>query len=214
MTSTIHWVSEFAKVIACTKCTHWTATRLLRDDAENVPQPGCIGARYANTRVMLVGQNPGLPNTPALAFADRRYTLALRDLRDSPSDENYANLQDVLSEFIPSWPVHGNYFPLSECGIELDDIAYCNVVRCRTHANAMPGRAMTTNCTSEHFERWLELLNPRAVVFIGKWAHDHGAASVARLGIPFDFMNRQRSLSSAERVANRKRVVALVRGAG
>ena len=75
----------------------------------------------------------------------------------------------------------------------------------------MPGNSMTANCMSEHFERWLQLLNPRVVVFIGKWAHDRGAAAVARLGIPFEFMNRQRSLSSAERVANRERVVVLVR---
>ena len=100
MNSTVHWVSEFAKVVACTKCTRWTATQLLRDDEENVPQPGYIGARYANTRVMLVGQNPGVPNILALAVADRPYTQALRDLRDLPSEENYANLQNVLRKFI------------------------------------------------------------------------------------------------------------------
>jgi len=211
MTSIIHWGVESARVVACAKCTRAIDSKLLRDEHENVPQPGYIGSRYSTTGLMLVGQNPGVPNLSSLAKADLPYTQALRALRDSPTKENYDGLQSVLRTFIPSWPVHGAYFPLAECGLELDDIAYCNVVRCRTQANAPPGRLLTQNCLTEHFERWLSLLKPNVVIFIGKWAHDRASASVSRFGIPSDFMNRQRSLASAERMANRERVVRLVR---
>jgi uracil-DNA glycosylase len=202
---------EFARVIACTRCTCSTDRNLLRDESENVPQPGYIGENYKNTRVLLVGQNPGTPKS--LAAKDLSYTAALRSLRDAPTSESYEHLEAVLASFIPQWPVHGNYFPLRECGLTLNDIAYCNAVRCRTRDDRAPNKLLTSTCISHHFIRWLELLQPRVVVFIGKWAAQQGGAYVAAAGIPYAYMNRQRSLSSNERTENRESVVQLVRGA-
>jgi hypothetical protein len=209
MTTPISWHAEFARVIACARCTTSTDRNLLRDDVENVPQPGYVGANYENSRVLLVGQNPGIPKT--LAVQDLPYTAALRSLRDEPNAERYEQLTAVLNEFIPQWPVHGNYFPLRECGLTLSDIAYCNVVRCRTISNRAPGKYLSDACLSQHFNHWLQLLQPRVVVFIGKWASERGAAQVVAAGIPHEFINRQRSLSSVERAANRQAVVKLVR---
>jgi hypothetical protein len=79
-------------------------------------------------------------------------------------------------KIVPSWPVHGKYFPLQESGLTLAEIAYCNLTRCRTKGNAIPSRQMALECAENHFVRWLDLLNPRAIVFNGKWAHDQGAA--------------------------------------
>jgi hypothetical protein len=72
---------------------------------------------------------------------------------------------------------------------------------------------MTTTCV-RHFGRWLELLQPCVVVFIGKWAHDRGMQEVQSRGIPFAFINRQRSLSTEDRTRNRKRVVETIKNAG
>ena len=112
---------------------------------------------------------------------------------------------------MPSWPVHGNYFPLRECGLSLQDIAYCNTVRCRTVGNAPPSARLAKNCVDTHFRRWLQLLKPRAVVFIGKWAFDQCRALTDELKVPAAFMNRQRSLSGFERDQNRREVVAMVK---
>jgi hypothetical protein len=71
---------------------------------------------------------------------------------------------------------------------------------------------MVANCLRIHFGRWLDQLSPRVVVFIGKWAADQAGHEVMRRGIPFAYMNRQRSLSSEERLLNRRHVVVLVRG--
>lgn len=201
--------AEFSRVIACTLCSSATDRHFLRDDAENIPQPGYVGRNYAANRVLLVGQNPGTPKS--LADEDRPYTAALRELRDRPSPERYASLKSVLDEFIPRWPVRGSYFPLEECGLTLDDIAYCNVVRCRTSGDKQPGRSTVSQCRSAHFGRWLQWLGPRVVVFIGKWAAANASSAVIEAGIPFSFMNRHRSLSSAERAENRADVVKLVR---
>jgi hypothetical protein len=209
MLSPTSWYVEFARVIACTRCTSSTDRNLLRDSAENVPQPGYIGANYEKSRVLLVGQNPGTPKT--LTAQDLPYTVALRSLRDEPSAERYEKLSAVLEHFIPQWPVHGNYFPLNESGLTLSDIAYCNVVRCRTAADRAPGKYLTDTCLTQHFNRWLRLLQPRVVIFIGKWAWERGATQVVASGVPCAFINRQRSLSSDDRTANREAVAKLVR---
>jgi hypothetical protein len=206
----IDWPAEFARVVSCTACSPTHSPGLLRDAQENVPQPGYIGPSYWNHRVLLVGQNPGTPKT--LEAEDRPYTAALRDLRDAPSPVTYERLMTELAAFIPKWPVHGNYFPLVEAGLSLQDIAYFNVVRCRTTKDSKPGTHLVGNCVRLHFGRWLEHLAPRVVVFIGKWASDQAAGEVSRRGITFAFMNRQRSLSSIERARYRESVVRLVRG--
>ena len=205
-----NWPDEFAKVVGCTFCSKNLFPVLRRDEGEDVPQPGYIGRSYWKTRVVLVGQNPAVP-PPRLAEADRPYTAALRALRDNPTQEKFRALQTVLMDFIPHWPVHEGYFPLAECGLSLNDIAYCNLVRCRTTENRVPGGRIAARCAEQHFARWLDLLAPRVVIFIGKWAHDKGMRFVSTREIPCSFMNRQRSLSTENRRANRAAVVALVK---
>ena len=77
-----------------------------------------------------VSRGPNL----SLAAQDREYTAALRALRDSPTEQEYARLQVILNRFIQKWPVQ-NSFPLMECGLSLEDIACLNLVRCRTGVN-------------------------------------------------------------------------------
>jgi hypothetical protein len=206
------WSREFARVVSCSSCVAFRTGGLLRDDEENVPQPGYIGIRYWAKRVLLVGQNPAVA-PDRLAAEDRPYIAGLRKLRDEPTPENFALLHSILTKFIPRWPIHGGYFPLTECGLDLDEIAYCNLVRCRTVENRAPAQRVANNCSEIHFDRWLELLQPCVVVFIGKWAHDRGMPRVTCRRIPFAFMNRQRSLSTEDRLRNRNTVVELVRTA-
>lgn len=207
-----NWPAEFFRVTSCQLCTNTQAAHLLRDEGENLPQPGYVGMQYWTRRVLLVGQNPALP-PQRLVAEDRPYTTALRKLRHAPTIESYAHLHSMVRQFVPRWPVHGSYFPLDECGLTLDEIAYCNLVRCRTVGNHAPSAQMTTTCV-RHFGRWLELLQPCVVVFIGKWAHDRGMQEVQSRGIPFAFINRQRSLSTEDRTRNRKRVVETIKNAG
>lgn len=211
MNELAHWHHEFAAVVACKRCSPTFSRNLLRDDDSNVPQPGYVGRNYRARRLLLIGQNPAIAGLSNRA-EDRRYTTALGSLRDEPNDVGYQRVAGLLDSFIPKWPVHSDYFPLRECGLQLADIAYFNAVRCRTIGNSAPGKQMTENCVTSHLRRWLGLLEPRAVVFIGKWAFDRARHEVEGRGIPCGFMNRHRSLSIEERAANRNEVVALVRG--
>lgn len=202
-------IQEFANIVSCERCTVATSPKLLRDSLENVPQPGFVGSNYPKKRVVLAGQNPGIC-PPRFTERDAVYTAALRAVRDECNADNMKKLNSVLAQFVPEWPVHGNYFPLVDCGLTLNDIAYFNVVRCRTQKNSAPGKLVINNCL-HHFKHWLDVLQPKVVVFIGKWAFDKAGHFPNQLGIPCDFMNRERSLSSAEREENRKRIVAMVR---
>lgn len=196
---------EFARVIGCRACASSAGPMVLRDDTFNLPQPGYVGPRYAACRLLLVGQNPGV-SPVRFDEQDREYASALVHVRDGPSPESLGRLQEVLGRIIPTWPVHGNYFPLAECGLTLADIAYVNAVRCRTPGNRAPSSGVSAMCISRHFARWLDMLGPKAVVCIGKWAYDRVAELLAQHGIPCDFVNRQRSLPGRDRTANRAQI--------
>jgi hypothetical protein len=148
--------TEFASIIGCQRCSLATCPCLLRDNFGNVPQPGYVGANYARTCVAFVGQNPGEGNRPADAARAVPYTAALRD---APTPDNYARLHDITGRSMAEWLIHAAHFPLKECGLELADIAYFNLVWCRTIGNAAPDKAMVEACRA-HFARWLYLLKP------------------------------------------------------
>jgi hypothetical protein len=209
MASSLGLALELARVVSCEACEQGRNPVLLRDAAENLPQPGFIGASYESERVVLVGQNPGI-RRPRTASLDEKYVAALRQVHDSPTDISYARLLQVAADFIPYWPLHQRHFPLKECGLSLNQIAYMNIVRCRTTDNRAPTQPLVRTCLRLHFERWLDFLSPRVVVFLGKWAFDRGRAVVERRGIPTDFVNRNRSLNRLERSENRERVASLV----
>jgi uracil-DNA glycosylase len=202
-------VAEFARVISCIACTSHTSTKLLRDSHLNLPQPGFIGQRYAQTGLVLAGQNPGL-SPPRFALQDAEYMRALRKLQDKPTPQVMSELTKVLHAFVPKWPIHGNCFPLKECGLELDDIAYFNVVRCRTEENSAPGKGVIVNCL-DHFERWVDLVHPKVLIFLGKWAFKAAGHIPAQRGIRYAFINRDRSLNKKELAQDRERIVELVK---
>jgi len=214
------WPRHFAEVVSCTKCTKQSCKALLRDEVENVPQPGFIGRNYDRKRVMLVGQNPAITKSEQARHADMPYTKALRILRDDPTAATLDSLLLVAYEFMPTWRVTQAYFPLHECGLSLDELAYVNLIRCRTArlnrdtnrlGDARPNRKLTENCVTEHFEKWVRELAPRVIVFLGKFAWDGGRHVAASRNVPADYLNRARSHSGDLRRADRERVAALVR---
>ena len=202
---------EFAQVINCDVCSRNQYPKLLRNDTFNLPQPGYIGTNYKNTRVLLVGQNPGTSDDSHYNY-DVELANALIAVTDNSNPQAMANVKNILDRIMPTWSIFRTHFPLVECGLRLDDIAYTNIVRCRTVDDATPGVQITRTCISNHFRRWLDWLEPRVVVCIGKWAHDKIAYELEVRSIPKAFINRNRSLPNFERHRNRREVAELVRG--
>lgn len=201
----------FRKVIACEQCDTCTSKKIQRDKLENIPQPGFVGKNYWEHRVLLIGQNPGV--APDRFYGrDQRYTKALRDFEAEGRISAYQRLYEELIEFVPDRPVQKNYFPLAECGFCLHDIAYCNRVRCRTIGNACPSQKLVKNC-SNHLLEIVDILKPKVIVFIGKWAYmqSHELISGLERGIEMTYMNRNRSLNTAQRQKNRTTVVDIIK---
>jgi hypothetical protein len=199
-----------ARVLKCTACESSHRTGVLRDTSENIPQPGYVGKNYSRSRVVFVGQNPAIcPDRLRNEVAP--YMAALHTLRDNPSAQALAEFRRAMEEFSPSWALFQRYLPLSDCGLQLDQIAYFNVVRCRTFMNASPRIGPTRMCTENHFRDWLGLLRPKCVIFLGKWGYDEAGHVPQQLGICTDFLDRSRSLSREVRARNRHRIIELVK---
>jgi uracil-DNA glycosylase len=203
--------AEFARVIACTLCSEAQCPKLLRDSEENVPQPGYVGPEYAKFRILLAGKNPGggKASGKPRGQMEMKYVGALWRLRDEPNHANFERYRRVAEPYIPSWFIYRNHCQLEDWGLTLQQIAYCNVVRCRTKENATPNAQMLKSCRSAHFERWLRLLKPKAVIFLGKWASDNGKDLTRELGIPSEYIDRNQVVGY--RVDNAEKVVELVR---
>jgi uracil-DNA glycosylase len=194
----MNWAQEFASVIACNRCTEQNDPNLARDANENVPQPGYIGPDYPKTGVLLVGQNPGWPQGNQMREADQHYTRALRELRENPTEARLAEVQSILGRYIRTWQIYDEYFPLTAWGWDLEEIAYCNMVRCRTHNNKRPrdGKGLRSalpgpghNCKL-WLNRWMVGLRPSGVVFLGKYAADNGSGICKDLKICYRTIDR------------------------
>lgn len=203
-------IQEFIRVIKCQTCQN---SFILRDQSENIPQPGYIGKNYQQYRILLVGQNPGIC-PPSMKSRDSVYMKALIELGENPTFLNYEKLYQILQDFIPDWPVNRNYFPLEECGLGLEDIAYCNVVRCRTDKNKTPSQKITENCINEHLFKFVEAIDPQVIIFIGKWAYLQTNTLLKDRPSKMVFLNRDRSLSATERSANKQAVIEVVQSVG
>ena len=203
---------EFARVVACNYCQTVGDATILRDRTFNVPQPGYVGSKYSETRVLLVGQNPGI-SPPRFRNQDTEYAKTLVEVATNATVGSMKRLQGILDAIIPTWPVTNNYFPLTASGLTLRDIAYCNLVRCRTKDNKSPSLQMTRSCADRFFERWLDWLEPKVVICIGRWSYDRAKSLIDRRGIPTSFVNRQRNLSAEQRANNAREVTQLVQAA-
>lgn len=199
-------IELFCRVLECDRCSH---SIVLRDSFENIPQPGYIGTNYEKYRILLIGQNPGVC-PPSMKNKDFVYMEALKNLWINKDKSSYDKLYQILLQFVPEWPVQKNYFPLHECGLGLEDIGYCNIVRCRTSDNKTPSIGTTQNCINEHLIKFIDEIVPKVIVFIGKWAYIQLNTKLKELPIKLTYMNRDRSLSSDKRDLNRNEVIKTV----
>lgn len=202
-------IQKNCNVIEYERCNSSTDSRLLRDKQENIPQPGYIGRNYEKYRLLLIGQNPGIC-PPSMKTRDSLYMKSLLNLEHSATLLNYEKFYQILLDFVPEWPVQKNYFPLKECGLGLEDIAYCNIVRCRTSENTKPSKRLAQNCIDKHLLGFINNIEPKVIVCIGKWPYDQLMPSLRDRSITVTYMNRDRSLSRNERLGNRKTVVETV----
>lgn len=194
-------VELFISVLNCSVCP---SDCVLRDAVDNIPQPGWIGRRF-DRGVLFIGQNPGVrrPGSTQLA-ADVRYIGALREVKDEAS---LSNLLEAMYSSMQAFVMYKHYIPTEF----FEQIAIINAVRCRTVGNLAPAPLAVKNC-GRHLNSWLDYLRPRAIVFNGVWALQNVGSMIADRGLPYETINRQRSLSTEDRRHQQERVRRLVMG--
>ena len=203
-------IKEYTTVINCDVCVRQADNVILRND-DNIPQPGHIGSRYEQHRVLFIPQNPGYAK-PQRTIQHQRYAEAEKAFLNNPTQDNMEKLQALLEQAMPRWTIYAQVLSplLTGCNLTLADIALFNAVRCPTISNSTPSATMVANCKF-HLEHWLEWLKPKVVVCIGKWTYREVEPILARHNIPRAYINRDRSLSGVEKMKNMDEVARFVR---
>jgi hypothetical protein len=110
---------------------------LLRGD-DLTPQFGYVGDRYTETRVLLLGINPGNgPQTEVRSTTDARMMPALVRFAEDPTSENFAQAQRAYKSECVSWHVWRNHCKevIGAGKLSLEEIAYANCLPWRTGRN-------------------------------------------------------------------------------
>jgi uracil-DNA glycosylase len=101
------------------------------------------------------------------------------------------------------------YYRSFHFDVDIERVAYINAVRCRTEGNAKPERSVIFHCRN-HFIRWLDLLRPRGVVYLGVFAERATKDLVDAREIPTVTISRQKNLTRAQRAAQMGHAMKLV----
>ncbi len=195
----------FWQVASCKRCSTEDHPGLLRDALTNLPQPGYIGSNYREAKVLLVGKNPDRGFTDP-STEDRDYIEVLLAMRDRPSDQAYANFKSVSEIYMPKWE-YVRAFPFGLSGLRLNDVAFINMVRCRSNrpdARDHHSPQVIKNCITAHFERWLNWLEPNVVISIGKGVHDRISNLLIERNILHRFIKRSKMSETEQRTEERE----------
>lgn len=202
-------IKLFCRIINCRDCIGMD--RILCDNQFNLPQPGYIGVNYPKRKILLIAQNPGICKSYHKLFPQaKKYADLILTFQKSPDKNSFYDLNNFLADFIPQWPIYQK-FPGSEAGIFIEDIAYINLVHCRTKDNQPVPKQATYNCIEAHFEMVLDLLQPKVAIVLGKHPYMFIKDILDRRNIPNGYINRLRNLPSEERENNRAEIIELLK---
>jgi uracil-DNA glycosylase len=184
------------------RCTYCKGTPSVLSDSQNLPQAGFIGKQYAKSKILLIGQNPGISsNVEKFRQQNIEHSALISHLNERADVASYEALAEALKGYLREWPIKKKYFPAA---MEMDNLAFINLVRCRTQNNKAPGERTVTTCIDAHLIKWIEWLKPNAIVFLGKWAFDQFQQNPSLCNIRAKYagklfcINRDRSLNTAK----------------
>jgi hypothetical protein len=202
------------------RCPHFDACRRECPSMDREPpQPGFVGRRYRG--LVILGANPGCGqgNEFYLRQDKECYRLA-QVFADSGSIEDYGRYLDFTGQYMGSWHAHlCNREFRSLLGYDIEEVAYLNLVKCRTLVTgsdvfANCGEAATNRCVHSYLLRQLSALQPKYIA-----CHWQGVArALPRIGIGLNgievaTLNGARHLSAAAKIAEIKPLFARFAGA-
>ena len=147
-------------------------SRVLRKD-DLTPQFGYVGARYLNTRALILGINPG--NGPSNDFRtpeDEMMMPILRRFAANPTPQNFQAATDAYQIECQRWHVWKHHCAeiIGAGKLSLEDIAYSNCLPWRTDSQSNFSDFVARNAVELYTLPLITELNPKVVIALGKRA--------------------------------------------
>ena len=169
-----HMRTDFIEVTTnMAECQHYETCRAECPsmDPRMRPAPDYLGPRYRG--LVIVGANPGIANSGDFEVGDTKRDLLMSRMTKSNSASTYNELTSFLASYMGTWKNNlSNDWFRNFLGYEIEEIAYVNLVKCRTfntgsNPRRVVGDGITRRCWNEHTSRQISALNPDYVV--GHW---------------------------------------------
>jgi len=147
------------------------ASDLALEKANQTPQFGFVGPRYAETRVLVLGVNPGVVKRDKVKERDRRSLDALRSFQIDPTPGRFLAAQAANRIALESWRDENRHWKhlLVRTSLTFDDIAFSNALPYRSDANKTSAQ-LRLAAAAHYTWRLVAELEPRLVICFGNTA--------------------------------------------
>jgi len=144
------------------------ASDLALKKANQTPQFGFVGPRYAETRVLVLGVNPGVVKRDKVKERDQPSLDALRSFRDEPTPGKFLAAQAANRIALESWRDENRHWKhlLARTSLTFDDIAFSNGLPWRTSTNELSSQ-LQLHAAAYYAWPLVKELAPRLVICFG-----------------------------------------------
>jgi len=157
-------------------------------DYHNLPL--IVGRDYSKSkkRVCIIAQNPGESKKQSIDEEQKRLKKFYKYKKDKDYNafcdfmvkKRFSGVKETRCELFD------NFHVLTNLDILPSQIAFTNVVKCRTKDNKTPGGKLINKC-SEHLENEIKALKPKVVITIGAEARKRIKEMYRNEDMPFNF---------------------------
>jgi len=146
------------------------APLIAKDDL--IPQFGYVGTQFLQSRVLLLGINPGNGNNASRSRQDQTMMPALHKFADNLSPVAFLEAQNAYKSVCQSWPVWRRHCSevIGAGRLSLEDIAYANALPWRTGSESNFDDAIGKKAATQYAYPLIEELQPRVIIAMGKKA--------------------------------------------
>ena len=174
----------FASIFKC-PCYAQCRTRFEALDGEFQPQPGFIGKRYfeAKCRVVIVAQNPGHASISSHTPDEQHMYALWQSVANTQGAADFDTTMDFIGGFMKTWPIIQRARLQENYSVALEDIAYLNVLKCKTKENQRPSNEIYQTCLEQTTRKQLQALAPHYLLCFGKDTYTQIAPLAGQLRI-------------------------------
>ena len=157
----------FLKILEC-KSIEDCNTQFSEKNPGFLPQPGFIGFRYSKKRILFLAQNPGYASASVHFPGEDKMWQLFQQFQNSHSQSDYEDIMEHLYNFMRTWPIIQKLKLKERFNLELQDIAYFNVLKCKCNKGENISKNFYRHCLNTTTQVQLEFLKPKVIICLGK----------------------------------------------